>query len=69
MVAQTEPHATRPEADGRGRLPPVKAMPDGRMRSCPPPERARRAGPLALGLGIGAVLWLAIGLFSWQFFR
>jgi hypothetical protein len=39
------------------------------MRGCPPTERSRRIGPLALGLALGAVLWLAIGLFSWQFFR
>ncbi len=69
MVAQTESPVTRAEGAGRGILPQVKAVPDGRMRGCPPLERGRRIGPLALGLGIGAVLWLGIGLFSWQFFR
>jgi hypothetical protein len=46
-----------------------RAEREGRMPGCPPPERRRRMGPLAIGFGIGAVLWLAIGLFSWQFFR
>ena len=69
MIAHTDSHITRADGAGGSALPQVKAMPDGRMRGCPPPERARRIGPLALGLGIGAVLWLGIGLFSWQFFR
>ncbi len=57
MVA--EPHAA-----SAGLKPPTE---DGRIQRCPDTQRARR--PLLLGLSIGAVLWLAIGLFSWQFFR
>ncbi len=68
MMGHADPHAA-PAVQPGLRPPHIKATPDGRMRGCPPTERSRRIGPLALGLALGAVLWLAIGLFSWQFFR
>jgi len=68
MIGQTDPHAAPAEAPA---LHPrcIKAAPEGRMAGCPPANPSRRVGPLAFGLALGAVLWLAIGLFSWQFFR
>ncbi len=68
MMGQADPLAAPVEAPGVHPAP-MKAAPDGRMPGCPPPDPSRRVGPLALGLALGAVLWLAIGLFSWQFFR
>jgi len=67
-MGQTDPQAA--PAEGPGLRPrQIKVAPDGRMHGCEPAGPSRRAGPLAIGLAVGAVLWLAIGLFSWQFFR
>ena len=68
MMGQTDPQAAPAEAPGL-RPPQIKVAPDGRMTACQPAAPSRRAGSIALGLALGAVLWLAIGLFSWQFFR
>jgi hypothetical protein len=65
MPTQVDPHAAPAEV----RPPHVTALPEGRIVNCPLPQRSRRVAPLLLGLAIGAVLWLAIGLFSWHFFR
>jgi hypothetical protein len=68
MVAQTDPRGSSIDGAGfRGKL--MQAPPDGRIKTCPPMTATGPRHGLIAGLALGALLWLGIGVFAWQFFR